>query len=518
MLLLGWGCSSVFWGQGVLPTPQQMEAEAPGLYCQLQHFETVYLETGNSVVREMLYNEIFRDISLEEAVSPETASIALVRDEGIVPEGYTLEVQSGKIRIGAADDSGFLYAVQTLRQLLQEGAAAERRLPCVRIKDAPKVAYRSLLLDSGRQYQRVETLKKYIDLLCMLKMNYLHWHLTEGLGWRVQIRRYPLLTNIGAFVGTGKEQQGFYTQEEIAGLVRYAKDRGVTIVPEIDIPGHASAALSAYPSLGCFQEPIVIPQRGFTPQIFCAGKQSTLVFLKGVLDEVCRMFPSEYIHIGGDEAPKGNWNRCPDCQRRIHDLQLQDAHQLQLWLTAEMARHLKKKGRKAVCWGDVVYHDGYELPDNIVVQWWNWRGHKDRAVQAARQRRLPVICSPNYYTYLNFHLSPWRGYGENRTFDLYDAYQSNPATKELGRPDVLGMCAALWTDDELVEEMLDERLFPRILALSEQMWHRGEPLSFRNFYQQVQDKETWFLQKGYRYGPALREGRSLSKLLGGEDF
>lgn len=487
----------------VLPVPQKMQVNH-NVSCPLTSLGTIYLETQNKVVKDILQNEFFNGIAFTTVYDAKAASVAFVKDSKIVREGYFLEVTPKHIIVKASDDSGFLYAVQTLRQLLVDSSAHSKSLPCVTIEDAPRVSYRALMLDSGRQYQHVETLKKYIDLLCMLKMNYFHWHLTEGLGWRLQIKQYPLLTTVGAFVGSGKEQQGFYTQEEVKDLVNYAAERGITIIPEIDIPGHSSAALTAYPSLCCFNEPIRIPTRGFTEQIFCAGKDATLKFLKNVLDEVCDLFPSVYIHIGGDEAPKGNWNKCPDCQKRINEHHLKDARELQLWLTSEIANYLKTKGRKAICWGDVVYHRGYDLPDNIVVQWWNWRKNKDLAVKEAKRRGLKVICSSNYYNYLNFPIKPWKGYGEGRTFNLRDAYMANPSYEKLSDPSVLGMEATLWTDDELVESMLDERLFPRIFALAQQMWHKGKTLPFDKFYSLIQDKENWFREKGYQYGPAFK--------------
>lgn len=271
--------------------------------------------------------------------------------------------------------------------------------------------------------------------------------------------------------------------------------------------GHAEAALSAYPELGCFGLPVEIPQSGFTQNIFCAGKDGTLRFLKNVLDEVCALFPSPYIHLGGDEAPKGNWDQCPDCRKRITTEGLKDSHDLQLWFSAQMANYLKSKGRKAIFWGDVVYHDGYPLPDNTVIQWWNYRGHKDLALRNAVKHHYPVICSSNYYTYLNFPVTPWKGYTEARTFDLKDVYLNNPSDKAISEknPLILGMSCALWTDDGVTERMIDRRLFPRILALSEQMWHEGEALDFDRFYRNILHRKAWFEEAGFEFGPALKE-------------
>ena len=363
------------------------------------------------------------------------------------------------------------------------------------------------MLDSGRQYQKIATIKKYIDMASLLKMNIFHWHLTEGLGWRIEIKKYPRLTQIGSIAGKGEEQQGYYTQEEIRELVAYASERHITIVPEIDMPGHAEAALSAYPELSCFGQVPIIPLQGFTQNIFCAGKDQTLTFLKDILDEVCKLFPSPYIHLGGDEAPKGNWNKCPDCQKRIATEKLKDSHDLQLWFSAEMASYLRSKGREVIFWGDVVYQNGYPLPGNIIIQWWNYRGHKELGLRKALSHNHPVICSSNYYTYLNFPVTPWRGYTRERTFNLKDVYLNNPSEKVLQEknPLILGMSCSLWTDDGVTEQMIDRRLFPRILALAEQMWYQGKAIEFDQFYTNIQHKKEWFEQLGFSFGPASKE-------------
>lgn len=431
------------------------------------------------------------------------ADIRQTTNTALPSEAYRLQVTENGIEIEASGDAGFFYARQTLKQLASDQNGTWI-IPCLKIEDRPRVGFRSFLLDSGRQYQKVTTIKKYIDMAALLKMNYFHWHLTEGLGWRIEIKQYPRLTEVGAFVGKGPEQQGFYSQEEIKEIVRYAAERCITVIPEIDMPGHAEAALVAYPELGCFGDTIQVPENGFTQNIFCAGKTHTLDFLKNVLDEVCELFPSEYIHLGGDEAPKGNWDTCPDCGQCIKEHGLKDSHDLQLWFSAQMANYLKNKGRKAIFWGDVVYQDGYALPDNVVIHWWNWRGHKDTAFKEALKRNLPVICGTNYYTYLNFPVNPWKGYEAARTFDIKDVYTANPSYRKEDSPLLLGMSCALWTDYRVTENMIDRRLFPRILAIAEQMWSRSEPESFELFYQKVKDKKEWFEKQGYMFGPGLK--------------
>lgn len=494
----------VLSSQVLIPSPEKVKTAEGEFRWRGKHI-VVYSEGVIGPWVSLSKKELFPDASFLYSVNKEGSHLRFVNDSTCLPEAYCLHIAPEYIEVRASDPSGFIYAVQTLRQWKRRDEAGRPAFGCAEIEDRPRIGWRGFLLDSGRQYQSVATIKKYIDLMSLLKMNRFHWHLTEGLGWRVEIRRYPQLTAKGAYVGKDEQQQGFYSQEEICDIVQYAAERGVTIVPEIDMPGHAEAALSAYPELGCFGQPVEIPKSGFTKNIFCAGKDSTLQFLKNVLDEVCELFPSPYIHLGGDEAPKGNWDQCPDCQRRIREQHLKDSHDLQLWFSAQMAQYLRTKGRKAIFWGDVLYKEGFSLPDNAMIQWWNYRGRKELALHNALKQGYPVICSTNYYMYLNFPLTPWRGYGKERTFDLEDVYSRNPSYEATQDPNPLiaGMECALWTDDGVLESMIDQRLFPRILAIAEQMWHRGGLPDFKTFYQDVRQKRAWLEEQGYSFGPAF---------------
>lgn len=495
--------------QTILPSVEYLQ-RGDGIFSLNSKIPVVYSEDRQSFHLQLFQSEVMKGKDLRISKKREGADVCFITDTSLGKDAYKISITPKQMRIWANDKGGFIYAVQTLRQWVnwKDGKAV---FTCVEISDRPRISWRSFMLDSGRQCQKISTIKKYIDMASLLKMNYFHWHLTEGLGWRIEIKKYPLLTKIGAYVGKGAEQQGFYSQQEVRELVKYASDRNITIIPEIDMPGHAEAALSAYPELGCLGTPVKIPEIGFTENIFCAGKDHTIELLKDVIDEVCNLFPSNYIHLGGDEAPKKNWDQCVNCQNRIKTLGLKNSHDLQLWLSAKMADHLKSKGRKAVFWGDVVYQDGYPLPDNVIIHWWNYRGHKDLAFRNAVKHGYSVICGTNTYTYLNFPVTPWKGYKKERTFDLKDVYTNNPSylPKETN-PLVLGMSCALWTDDGVTERMIDQRLFPRILALSQQMWYCGESYDFDTFYQLIKKTRTWFEQLGYQYGPALREETDLN--------
>ena len=294
-------------------------------------------------------------------------------------ESYSIKINENGIIISANDGAGYFYAVQTLIQMLPaeiyskcKAESISLKLPCVSIKDFPKYKWRSFMLDSGRQYQTIDFIKRYLDYLAMLKINIFHWHLTEGQGWRIEIKKYPKLTEVGAYVAKGEEQQGFYTQDEIKEIVQYAKDRFITVVPEIDLPGHSEAALIAYPEYTCFgKTPETVME--YSPNLFCGGNEKTYQFLQNILDEVCDLFPGEYIHLGGDEAPKNNWDSCSVCKEKIKQENLNNSHELQVYFSTRLANYLKQKNKKVILWGDIVEQPSQKLPDNVIIYWWNYQ-------------------------------------------------------------------------------------------------------------------------------------------------
>ncbi len=498
-------------GQNILPTPMHIKLlNSKFIFKRMvkiaydkECFESAqYLTTK---IEEHIQLNVVESGSGDIVLSWEVDNMHLVN------EGYILKVTEDRITISANSEAGMFYGIQSLLQLLPFEVQAKKpyELPGVvldglEVIDQPKYGWRSFMLDSGRQYQSPEFIKNYLDYMAMLKMNVFHWHLTEGQGWRIEIKKYPKLTEVGSRVAKGKEQQGYYSQEEIKSIILYAEKLHITVVPEIDIPGHSEAALSAYPEMSCFRE---APKSvmDFSANLFCAGREETYLFLQDILDEVCELFPSEYIHLGGDEAPKENWNKCPDCQNRIKKENLQNSHDLQLYFSSRLAQYLKTKGKKVIFWGDVVYHDGTTLPDNVVIHWWNWRGNKDQALKNAIKRGHQVICNTNYYSYLNFPVSPWTRYNENRTFDMRTTYEQNPSDLSDPHELIMGMGCCLWTDWYVQEYMIDRRVFPRIFSLSEQMWCKGERLPFEGFYKMVQEKYPLLELLGIDYGPALKE-------------
>jgi N-acetyl-beta-hexosaminidase len=486
-------------GQALLPTPQQVEKQR-GTFTPNPH-RVVGMYADNDSVIAAARHLLFRGYRFAKVLDRKKAVIVFKTNRAVAPEGYRLSVTTRKVTVEASSYPGFVYALQTLRQLTGRARNGAVGVPCVNIHDQPLMAWRGFMLDSGRQYQTVDEIKHCLDLMSMLKMNRFHWHLTEGLGWRLYSERYPRLTSVGAYVGQHPGQQGFYTHDDVREIVGYARRLGIAVIPEIDLPGHSEAALTAYPQYSCFGIPPRIPDVGFTPAIFCAGKDSAMLFLKNVLAEVCDLFPSPYVHLGGDEAPKDHWDRCPDCQNRMTALQLHDTHALQLWMAAELARYVGERGKTAIFYGDVVMQEGYKLPQNAIIEWWSYRSKGDLEFKGARRERLKVIGGTNYYNYLNFPLSPWRGYAKERTFGLRQAYTENPSYAAfVEHPEsMLGMECFLWTDYNLLPEMFAERLLPRILALSEQMWHVGALPHYDSFLAKVHGLRSWFGDNGWPY-------------------
>ena len=414
--------------------------------------------------------------------------LALGRDqETLGREGYTLTGSPEAITIEAAETAGVFYGIQTLRQLLP--VEIERRafvrgvpwqIPCVAITDTPRFEWRGYMMDEGRHFHGQETMLRTLDLMALQKLNVLHWHLTEDQGWRIEIKPYPRLTEVGAMrKGTtrgligkhdGVPHGGFYTQEEIREIVAYAAERHITVVPEIEMPGHSRAALAAYPELSCTGGPFEVACRfGIMQDIYCAGKEETFTFLQHVLDQAVALFPSPFIHIGGDEAPKRRWRKCPDCQNRIKGEGLKDEHELQLYFTNRIAAYLDSLGRKAVGWNEILQP---RLVDSAILQYWvGKRKGMLEAIQGGRN----VIVSSYLYTYLDhsYSLTP-----------LSKAYNFEPVFHELDVQDarrVLGLEAPMWTEFVPDRARLDYQTYPRLTAFAETGWSPREKKDLEDF-------------------------------------
>jgi hexosaminidase len=423
----------------------------------------------------------------------ETGQIRLSLGEDTPTEGYRMTVAGDGIAVSASDHAGVFYGLQTLSQMLPPNPGGEAmRIPGVAIEDAPRFPYRGMMLDVGRHFFGPEFVKRYIDHLARYKINRLHWHLTEDQGWRIQIDRYPRLTEVGAwraetiveknfdpFVGDGTRYGGFYTKDEIRDIVAYAQARYVTIVPEIEMPGHSQAALAAYPELACTDGPFEVATRwGVDEDIYCP-KEETFEFLENVLLEVMELFPGEYIHIGGDEAPKARWEESAFAQSVIEREGLADEDELQSWFIRRIEAFLNENDRRLIGWDEIL--EGGLAPNATVMSWRGVQG----GIDAARQGH-DVIMTPTSHMYLDYY----QGDQEQEPLaiggflPLERVYSFEPIPDELNEGEsrhILGAQGNVWTEYISTEEYAEYMVFPRMFALSEVAWSDPSVRSYARF-------------------------------------
>ena len=445
------------------------------------------------------------DITTERKKSRHTIMLQLDEQaDTLGAEGYSLEVTPRSVIIRAAKPAGLFYACQTLRQLLpiqiyREAPVDDIRweIPCVRIEDYPRFAWRGAMLDSARYFMPKEFVKKFIDLLAMHKMNSFHWHLTDDQGWRIEIKTYPQLTEIGAWrkesiVGhyrdkprkyDGKRHGGFYSQDDIREIVAYARARHVNVVPEIEMPGHAQAAIAAYPELGNTQEKLnVSTVWGVHSNIYNANEE-TILFLQDVLTEVLELFPGEFIHIGGDEARKDQWQAGPAVQARIRELNLKDEHELQSYFIKRMDAFLTSKGRRLIGWDEIL--QGGLAPNATVM---SWRGEKGGI--AAAKAGHDVVMAPTAYTYFDYYQSrdPNEPLAIGGYLPLPNVYNYNPIPKELSVEQarhILGAQGQLWTEYIPHPKKAEYMAFPRLTALAEVTWTQDNHKDYDDFTERL---------------------------------
>lgn len=416
-----------------------------------------------------------------------------LNDASLAEEEYSIAVSKINCIVRASSYNGFLYAIQTLKQLTSvnifgnEPNPAEKFLfPCVKIQDKPRFGYRGMHLDCSRHFFSVEEVKKYLDIMALYKLNRFHWHLTDDQGWRVEIKKYPRLTEIGAFRnGTvikkdwgsndGVRYGGYYTQEQMKDIVAYAGKLGIVVIPEIDLPGHMMGALAGYPELGCTGGPYEVWTRwGISEQVLCPGKEAMFSFLEDVFTELMDIFPSEYIHIGGDECPKTEWEKCPACQARIKQLGIKaDGHHsaeqfLQSYVTARVQKFLNDHGRRIIGWDEVL--EG-ELAEGATVM--SWRG-TEGGIKASAMG-FDVIMTPNTYCYFDYYQSEDQdkepfGIGGFLPWDKVYSYEPLEGLNDSQQKHILGVQANLWTEYVATPEHLEYMLLPRMNALSEVQW------------------------------------------------
>lgn len=459
------------------------------------------------------------------------ASVVFLLDSTLGKEEYNLDVTQRKVVVKSSDLNGAVYAIETIKQLLPveiyKNSPAENvswTIPCVKIHDKPRFAYRGLHMDPSRHFFEVDEVKRYIDIIVLHKMNTLHWHLTDDQGWRIEIRKYPKLTEIGAYrdktlIGHLNDDKGydytryggFYTQDDIREVVEYAASKGVTVIPEIDLPGHMLAALAAYPEYGCTGGPYEVWGRwGVSEDVLCAGKDETFEFLEGVLTEVMELFPSEYIHIGGDESPKVRWEKCPACQAKIKELGLMDGekysaeHYLQSYVTARVERFLNSHGRKIIGWDEIL--EGELAPGATVM---SWRG-VEGGLQAAKLGH-DAIMTPSTHFYFDYCQSDTpenEPLGIGGYIPVEKCYSYEPFTPEMTDEEkghILGVQANLWTEYIKTPEHLEYMLLPRAAALSEVQWCAPENKSYDRFLKSMKHYADIYDALGYNYAKHIFE-------------
>lgn len=459
-------------------------------------------------------------------------NVRLLTDPSLKSEAYSLEVSPQEIIIKASDNKGFFYALQTIRQLLPPSIERESlsdknlewSIPVVTIQDEPRYGYRALLLDASRFFIPKENVLRIIDCMSMLKLNTLHFHLTDDNGWRVEIKKYPRLTEVGAWrvdrqdlpfparrnpkKGEPTPVGGFYTQEDIREMVAYAAERQVEIMPEIDMPAHSNAALAAYPKLAC---PVVKEYIGVLPGlggrnseiIYCAGNDSVFTFLQNVMDEIMELFPSRYIHIGGDEAQKTHWKQCPLCQARMKKEQLANEEDLQGYFMKRISDYVRSKGREVIGWDELT--NSSFLPDNSIIL--GWQGFGQAALKAAEEGHR-FIMTPARIMYLIRYQGPqWfepvTYFGNNTLKDVYDYEPVQKDWKPEYASLLMGVQGSMWTEFCNKPEDVDYLLFPRLAAVAEVAWTQPDKKDWALFLKGMDRYNEHLAEKGIVYARSM---------------
>ena len=520
----------------LIPQPVEVNypAEVNGMREQYKFADKWYYEmTGSKTANDKLFlylqNEMKKSygFTLLKAVPGKKANIRIKFSNTTTDKPvYKLNVSKDGITIEGNNEEAVFYGLQTFIQLLTT-TASTKKMDFVSIIDFPRFQYRGMHLDVGRHFFPVSFIKKYIDYLAYHKFNKFHWHLTEDQGWRIEIKKYPLLTSVGAwrngtivgrFPGKGNDNTdygGFYTQAEIRDVVKYAKDRFIEVIPEIEMPGHSGAAIAAYPYLSCFPDnPTFIPPNmisaksvmeqkqgrkklvqetwGVFDDVFCAGNDSTFLFLQNVIDEVVTLFPSKYFHIGGDECPKTHWKKCPRCQQRMKDLGLKDEHELQSYFVQRIEKYLNKKGKTLIGWDEIL--EGGLAPNAIVM---SWRGEKG-GIEAAKLNHQVIMSpgNPVYFDYTQSEREDSVTIGGYNPIDKVYAYEPIPGELNAEQAKfVLGAQANVWTEYMEYPSKVEYMIFPRMSALSEVLWSPARKRDWNDFLTRLKTQfkryRTW---------------------------
>lgn len=491
-------------GINIIPTPQSL-VQQDGFFRLNSHTAITAVSPEAKTIAEFFAAKMRTSTGLDIQVA-EKGNILLSLDSSLdVPndEGYSLEVSKDAVKVVAKTTQGLFYGMQSFLQLLPAEIESPSKVngiawqaPAVSIKDAPRFGYRGIMLDPCRHFMPAENVKKYIDVLSLFKINRIHWHLTDDQGWRIEIKKYPKLTEIGSkrIDGEGTEYGGYYTQEEIKDIVKYAADHFITVVPELELPGHEMAAIAAYPNLSCKGEPGT-PRIiwGVEDIVMCPGKEDMFTFLQDVIDEMVPLFPSEYFHIGGDECPKTSWKNCPLCQKRIKEegLKADGKHsaeeKLQSYVIQRMEKYLETKGKKIIGWDEIL--EGGLAPSATVM---SWRG-EEGGIAAALMDHTVIMTPGGNGMYLDAYqgdpkIEPVTIGGYTL---LEKTYSYNPIPDTLaamGKSDyILGVQGNTWSEYMYDEAKRDYMIFPRILAVAEIGWTNLDRKDYKDFERRIEN-------------------------------
>lgn len=506
----------------VVPMPLEINTTQQASFL-LKSGVTVYYPAGNEKMQrnaEFLASYVKAQTGIELQVQAgEGGKGGIVLQLGLAndnPDAYQLKVDASQVVISSPSEAGVFYGIQTLRKAVDVAEGSNVELPAVEINDQPRFGYRGMMLDVGRHFFSMDEIKTYIDMMALHNINRFHWHLSEDQGWRIEIKKYPKLTEIGSMrketvIGhnsgkyDGKPYGGFYTQEQAKEIVAYAAERYITVIPEIDLPGHMQAALAAYPELGCTGGPYEVwTQWGVSDNVLCAGNDQTIQFIKDVLAEIVEIFPSEYIHVGGDECPKVKWSTCPKCQARIKALGLKSDNKhtkeerLQSYVIHEAEEFLNSKGRKMIGWDETL--EGGLAPNATVM---SWRGEAG-GIEAAKQHH-DVVMTPNTYLYFDYYQSKdteTEPMAIGGYLPIERVYSYEPMPKSLSPEEqkyIVGVQANLWTEYIPDFKQVQYMVLPRMAALSESQWCAPEKKNYEDFLQRVSRLVNIYAKNGWNY-------------------
>lgn len=504
------GGKAVKGDYGVVPLPQEVTLTNGNPFV-LSPFTKIFYPEGNDKMKknaEFLasYIKEITGYELATATGQPGKGISLVIDQSIQnPEGYQLTVSDNGIRIAGSTDAGVFYGIQTLRKSIPATAQGMNvELPAATINDYPRFAYRGMMLDVSRHFFPVDSVKTYLDILALHNQNTFHWHLSDDQGWRIEIKKYPRLTEFGSkrtgtVIGNNSDVDdempygGFYTQEEIREIVEYARERYITVIPEIDMPGHMLAALACLPELGCTGGPYQVGHKwGVYNDVLCVGNQKTFEFVKNVLNEVITLFPSEYIHIGGDETPTLRWEHCPKCKAL-------NVGSIQGYFTHQIEQYLAEKGRRVIGW-DEMLEKGVQPTTTIM----SWRGTAPGF--KAAELGHDVVISPLTHCYFDYYQTKDTRYEPSVTgmwpIDVEKVYNLDPIPDSLSvtaKQHIIGVQANLWTEHVPTFRVAEYQLLPRMSALAEVQWTDQKRKNFNSFKQRITRFTAIYDHYGWQY-------------------